>query len=118
MARYNAGELVSQARASLAEPAGHLRVQRFRSRLCQGQVQVFRFASSTSAILMSPMVTLSTPALLKANFRDACRSSRKVKEPSPTSLILMTPVSWVFLLHLLDHFADVAGAGVVVFAIP
>src|ERR1019366_3168450 len=30
------------------------------------------------------MATLSPPALLKANFRDACRSSREVKEPSPT----------------------------------
>src|ERR1035441_8715281 len=79
LARYNAGELVSQARASLAEPAGHLRMQRFRSR----------------------MKTQDTGVISIKMVGEGSFTSREDRHAS-----------------LLGHFADVAGAGGVVFAIP
>src|ERR1035441_7415993 len=47
---------------------------------------IFSIASSISAVFLKPTVTLSTPALRKANRIAACRSSRFVNLPSPTSL--------------------------------
>ena len=53
-------------------------------------------ASSISCVLLKPTVAQSMPALRKAKFMAATRSSWRVKVPSPTSFMLMTPMPCFF----------------------